>query len=124
MASDDLTVELERYIDAVSAEARALLKGSEREYAVAWRLYRLSFDEVRGESRHVAHPLWLIWGHLTDLVDGPEGARPGAESAAAQKMRRAAEEWLVVVNEPAAWTEYFDRWVYEECGYPRAAETP
>ena len=124
VVSDDLKVELERYLDAVSVEARALLEGLEREYDVAWRLYRLSFDEVGAESRDVAHPLWLIWGHLTDLVDGPGGARPGAESAASQKMRRAAEEWLVVVNEPADWTEYFERWVYEECGYPRKAETP
>lgn len=44
VVSDDLKVELERYLDAVSVEARALLEGLEREYDVAWRLYRLSFD--------------------------------------------------------------------------------
>lgn len=122
--SDDLKVELERYLEAVSREARALTEGLEREYDVAWRLYRLSFVEVSGESRHVSHPLWLIWGHLTDLVDGPGGARPGAESVAAQKMKRAAEEWLVAVNHPARLPEYFDRWVYDECGYRRVDERP
>jgi hypothetical protein len=34
-------------------------------------------------------------------------------------MKRAAAEWLAVVDAPAERTAYCDRWVYEVCGYER-----
>jgi hypothetical protein len=117
-------VELDDYLAAVSVEARALTEGTEREYDVARRLWRLGMEGISEETAHVGHPLWLIWGHLTDLVDGPGGASPGAEAAAAETMRKAASEWLRAVNQPDRLSEYFDRWVYEECGYPRRDGTP
>ena len=108
------------YIDRVSEEARVLLAGVERTYDAARKLWGLGMDGATDEAlRDVAWPLWLIWGNLTDRVDGPGGDQPGAEEAASAEMRRAASEWLDSVSDPAARTAYLDRWVYEECGYER-----
>ncbi len=67
----------------------------------------------------IAEPITLIWGSLTDWVDGPKGSEPGAEEEASAQMIRAAREWLAVSSDEAARRTYFDRWVYEECGHDR-----
>lgn len=114
---------MKSYLNSVSREARPLLVGVERAYDVGMRLLSLGIDGRLDESTQVvAEPLWLIWGSLTDRVDGPRGGNDGAEDAAAQDMRRAASEWLAVVSDPARRTAYLDRWVYEECGYARTEE--
>lgn len=61
------------------------------------------------------HALWLLWGALTDSVERNPAERPSAE----EMMRRAAREWLEVVDDESAWRAYFDRWLYDELGYKR-----
>jgi hypothetical protein len=65
----------------------------------------------------VAAPLYLIWGALTDAVDGP-GASPDP-TATAERMRRAAREWLAVGEDADARHAYLDSWAYDECRYER-----
>lgn len=112
---------LAEYVGRISEQAR-LVVTTERPYDVARRIWALGMDGATIEAlREVAWPTWLIWGDLTDRVDGPQGGEPGAEDAAASEMRRAASEWLAVADDPAARDNYFDRWVYDECGYEREA---
>jgi hypothetical protein len=68
----------------------------------------------------VATPLYLIWADLTDAIDAP-GAKPDPTDAA-ERMRRAAREWLLVAAFPHARQQYLSRWMYEECGYERPTE--
>ena len=63
--------------------------------------------------------LSLIWGELTDEMDAPGTGSPEQDAAAVRRMKKAAGEWLAVVNSPADRAAYCDRWVYEECGYRR-----
>ncbi len=67
------------------------------------------------------HPLWLIWGALTDWVE----LRPEGSAQAEATMVRAAEEWLSLPStESDARTAYLDRWVYDELGYERKTTEP
>lgn len=116
---DDVAVFLARFDEGT----RRLVEGRVPAYEAARQLLALAFDSVRHEGlRPVAWPLWLIWGSLTDWADGPRGNEPGAEAAAAAAMRRAAAEWLAVDGTVAAREGYFDRWIYDECGYARPAD--
>ncbi|WP_354700805.1 hypothetical protein DSM112329_01096 [Paraconexibacter sp. AEG42_29] len=36
-------------------------------------------------------------------------------------MRKAADEWLMVKDDPAARAAYLDGWMYDVCGYRRDA---
>ena len=64
-------------------------------------------------------PLWLMWGSLTDAIDGPRSDDPEIVAWAIDGMRRAAAEWLALGGSPEVRRHYFDRWVYEECGSQR-----
>ena len=61
------------------------------------------------------HALWLLWGALTDWVE----RKPAERAVAEEAMRRAAREWLDVVDDPPAWRAYFDHWLYDEMRYVR-----
>jgi hypothetical protein len=63
--------------------------------------------------------LYLIWGELTDEMDAPGRGSPEQDAAAVRHMKRAAGEWLAVVDAPDARAAYLDRWVHDECGYER-----
>lgn len=68
------------------------------------------------ESPDVMHPLWLIWGALTDWVENC----PEQSEEAELSMRRAAEEWLALdPDNQSERKECLDRWVFEEMGYER-----
>ena len=111
---------LPEYLARISNEARELIGAPGSPYEVAIRIWALGMDGTSDEAlRDVAWPVWLIWGSLTDRVDGPAGAAPGAADAASADMRRAASEWLAAADDQASRAEYFDRWVYRECGYAR-----
>lgn len=71
---------------------------------------------VNVETGWIFHPLWLLWGGLTDW---PE-IRPDEASEAAAAMRRAASEFFALdVGDDPAVRAYFDRWLYEELHYGR-----
>lgn len=61
--------------------------------------------------------LYLIWGALTDEMDAPGRGSPEQDEAAVRHMKRAAAEWLTVVDSPKDRAAYLDRWVHDECGY-------
>lgn len=61
--------------------------------------------------------LYLIWGALTDEMDAPGRGAPEQDAAAVRHMKKAAADWLTVVDEPELRAAYCDRWVHEECGY-------
>jgi hypothetical protein len=112
--------QLDEFIEEVSAKARSIVDGSGSPYDVGIQLWSQGMTGNRdNDLRDVAWPLWLIWGSLTDWIDGPKGEEPGAVDDASAAMKRAAEEWLVVAQDRNARDQYFDRWVYEECGYER-----
>jgi hypothetical protein len=108
---------IEDYIAKISDLARALVEGKDRPYEVGMRL--LSLGMQPDSPGDISEPICLIWGSLTDLVDGTRGDEPGAEEKASALMILAAREWLAVSSNEASRREYFDRWVYEECGYRR-----
>ncbi len=67
--------------------------------------------------------LYMIWGALTDAMDAPGRGSPEQDAAAVAHLRRAAAEWLAVVDAPQGRAAYCDRWVHEECGYERKKPT-
>lgn len=114
---------LNEFIEEVSAKAQSLVDGSGSPYDVGIQLWSQGMTGNRDDDlRDVSWPLWLIWGTLTDWIDGPKGEEPGAVDEARAAMKRAPEEWLVLVQDRKARDRYFDRGVYEECGYERPAD--
>src|SRR5262245_45625831 len=63
-------------------------------------------DEA-GPANEQRHAMWLLWGSVTDWVE----RKPGDTDSAEDAMRRAAREWLTVVDDEALWRPYFDRWL-------------
>ncbi|XVV08736.1 hypothetical protein ACQP2X_28255 [Actinoplanes sp. CA-131856] len=61
----------------------------------------------------------LIWGALTDEMDAPGRGSPEQDAEAVRHMKRAATEWLTVLNSPSERAAYLDRWIHDECGYER-----
>ena len=90
-----------------------MIAGQSTPYDCAWNIWGKSISLVI-ESPEIMHPLWLIWGALTDWVEVRPSERGDAEAA----MLRAAKEWLAVdSNDGAARKAYLDRWVFNELGY-------
>jgi hypothetical protein len=113
---------VEEFIVEISAKAQRIVDGSGSPYDVGIELWKQGMTGNReDELRDVSWPLWLIWGSLTDWIDGPKGENPGEVDKANSAMRRAAEEWLPIAQNAEARDRYFDRWAYEECGYERPA---
>jgi hypothetical protein len=77
----------------------------------------MGHDADQEGIQDIARPLSLIFGNLTDPVDWP-GHKDKIDAAEAE-IKRAAEEWLVVADDPKGRELYFDRWLYEELGYQR-----
>ncbi|HVA61499.1 MAG TPA: hypothetical protein VNG13_13325 [Mycobacteriales bacterium] len=67
--------------------------------------------------------LYLIWGAWTDRMDASGRGSPEQDATAVRHMKRAATEWLTVVDLPGDRAAYWDRWVHEECGYERKRPT-
>lgn len=82
-----------------------------------------SQDAPRQYPNEEPMALYLIWGALTDEMDAPGRGSPEQDASAVGHMKRAAAEWLAVVDAPKVRAAYCDRWVHEECGYERKAPT-
>ena len=110
---------LEQFLDEVSGKANALL-AAESPYERGLDLS--SFGATNASDPELAEsamPLWLMWGSLTDAIDGPGAGDPEVVAWGMDGLRRAAVEWLALEDEPECRRRYFDRWVYDECGYQR-----
>jgi len=84
-------------------------------YEVALRIWGDSMGAV-SESCVLAHPMWLLWGALTDWVE----CKPEETELAKTQMVRAAQAWLALDRTDSATVDrYFDYWLYEVCGYER-----
>jgi hypothetical protein len=113
------------YIEQVNELARLIIAGTERRYDLGMRLMALGITGISDEAtRNIGGPLWLIWGNLTDRVDGPRGAEPGAEDAASAVMVQAATEWLSASSDEALRRQYLQHWVYDVCGYKHGPNIP
>ena len=90
-------------------------------YDSAREVWSQSFGAA-GEEDWIYHPLWLLWGVLTDWVEMKPEETEEAEAA----MREAARAFLPIVDDDDALRLYFDRWLYEERGgfYARPEPPP
>lgn len=99
----------------IAKEMRRMLDGECPPYDAAWNIWGTAFS-LAGKSPDVMHPLWLIWGSLTDWVEN----RPAETQAAETAMLRAAKEWLALDHDHFIEVKaYLDRWVFDEMGYER-----
>jgi hypothetical protein len=106
----------EGLFEGVDRLAQQLLSGSGAEYEAGMDLMGHAMTYVETEPAAVS--LYLIWGHLTDQIDGP-GYTPEREASTIAAMRRAASQWLATKVSPSGIDEYLDHWRYDECGYER-----
>jgi len=102
----------------IENEMRCMLDGQSTPYHAAWNIWAKAMSLVSA-SPNIMHPLWVIWGSLTDWVEN----RPNETLQAESKMRQAAKEWLEVNHDDSiAEKAYLDRWVYDEMGYERPTQ--
>jgi hypothetical protein len=108
------------FVKKIDALSKSLLLEEGSPYKIGRELWSTSFRLASDKKiTDMSWPLWLIWGALTDGIDGPYGKDPEHIIEIESKMRRAAKEWLLVSSHKGKRNQYFDRWVYEECGYER-----
>jgi hypothetical protein len=97
---------------AIENEMRRMLNGETEPYASGLKIWGAAMSVT--DSPDLMHPLWLIWGALTDWVEN----RPGEQVAAEAAMLRASREWLAIAaSDEKSKSSYLDRWVYQEMGY-------
>ena len=58
---------------------------------------------------------WLIWGCLTDWIE----VRPAEVEEASAAIVDAARSWLATEGDPVAVSTFYDRVIYDVCGYPK-----
>jgi hypothetical protein len=98
----------------IEDQMRRMIDGDATPYDAGWIIWGTAMSVVT--SPELMHPLWLIWGALTDWVE----LRPEESAQAEATMVRAAKEWLSIPSaESHARIAYLDRWVYDEMGYER-----
>jgi hypothetical protein len=106
-----------QFLDETNRLSAAVIAAQEP-YEAGIELWRLGMVSVSAEGPigEWGHCTWLIWGSLTDGIDGPPHT-PELKARATDGMRRAAREWLdLPPHDDDARRSYLDRWVYEECG--------
>lgn len=102
-------------IALIEAQVHSMLNDGAVPYDCAWNIYATAM-ELAIESPDVMHPLWLIWGALTDWVE----TQPDETDEAEREMRRAATEWFELdQSDHLQLKSYLNRWVFEEMGYKR-----
>jgi hypothetical protein len=106
-------------LDRMRGFAEDLLVAQGAVYPIARQIWAEALGggnvDEGGPANDQRHAMWLLWGSLTDWVENKPDQAGTAEAA----MRRAAHEWLTVLDDEVLWRPYFDRWLYEEMGYAR-----
>jgi hypothetical protein len=112
-----VTVDRQEITGLIADVARSQLDTYDR----AREVWGYSMDGARAGD-WIYHPLWLLWGVLTDWVE----VKPEETDEAEAAMREAAQAFLPIAEDDDALRLYFDRWLYEECGgfYARPAPPP
>lgn len=105
------------FLAGVDEHARRLLGAPGTEYDVGLELMGYSLPYMDAVESAVG--VYMIWGALTDGIDGPAAGGPEAKESVIADMRRAASEWLTASRTGAALRIYLDHWVHDECGYAR-----
>jgi hypothetical protein len=106
-------------LEAIEHEMRRMLSGQADPYSAGLIIWEIALAQSSC-SPETLHPLWLIWGALTDWVENRPQERANAEA----ELLRASREWLAIdTSDPAAKRAYLDRWVYEELGYERKRQS-
>lgn len=109
-------VRRDQFLRQIDEEMTRIAVMDEGRYEAGSRLWALGMGAAVDEAvRSIAYPIWLIWGSLTDMVDG----RRADPEKAFILMRRAALEWLDARRLQLELKSYLDRWVFLECGYER-----
>jgi hypothetical protein len=85
-----------------------------------WALAMRNAPRPDGSADDEAWAHWLIWGALTDRIE----VRPAERTQAEVAIVAAAREWLAVEAVPEARLAFFDRMVYDVCGYQRREGPP
>jgi hypothetical protein len=102
----------------IEVQMRRMIDGDASPYDVGWIIWETAMSVL--SSPELMHPLWLIWGSLTDWVE----CRPEDSAQTEATMVRAAKEWLSLPSqESSVRRAYLERWVYDELGYDRNAPT-
>jgi hypothetical protein len=100
---------------AIENQMRRMLNGETEPYASGLKIWETAMSS-HTDSPDLMHPLWLIWGSLTDWVEN----RPEEQALAEAAMLRASREWLAIeASDESSKASYLDRWVYQEMGYER-----
>ena len=100
----------------IELQMHRMIDGECKPYDAAWDIWKKATSVVT--SPDLMHPLWLIWGALTDWVEN----RPTETAQAESEMLRAAKEWLDLKSGDAISRKaYLDRWVFDEMGYDRTS---
>jgi hypothetical protein len=98
----------------IENEMRRMVAGETEPYASGLKILGTAMSVT--DSPDLMHPLWLIWGSLTDWVEN----RPEEQDAAEAAMLRASREWLAIAaSDERSKVSYLDRWVYQEMGYAK-----
>src|ERR1700744_5535208 len=113
-------MEVDEFINNVNDLVRLLLARSNRAYDIGLELTSLASRGMLDKSVDaLAEPLFLIWASLTESFDEARGREPNEDASASSMMIRAAKEWTAISSDATGRELYFDRWMYEECGYER-----
>ena len=99
----------------VLALLRRIAAGNNQPYDLGRRIWQLSMVKVDPAGDWVYHPLWLLWGALTDWVE----VKPAETAQAEDAMVEAAKGFLRVAGQETLERAFFDHWLYERLGYER-----
>ena len=112
---------------ALRSQIRSLCSGIDTgaldPYAAASEMHGLGMRNAArpdGKADDEAWAHWLIWGALTDWIE----VRPAEKVQAEAAIVDAARKWLTVEGDPVARLAYFDRMIYDVCGYARPENPP
>ncbi len=92
-----------------------LVRGEGDRIELGYEISSLAFGAVGGDD-WIAHPIWLLWGALTDLWDRDEPS-DGRRAEVEADMIDAANGFLDAHHDDDALRRYFDDWLYERMGY-------
>jgi hypothetical protein len=97
------------FLGIMTIRCREMESRAEPPYEVGIRLM-LALQPLMAHSGY-ASDAYLVWGSLTDALDGPPNYARGLTHPQVEGlMRSAASEWLALTPRPVELDRYFLRW--------------